>query len=98
MLGPTRSSAELDVRRRRILFRAWHRGTREMDLIMGSFCDSAIAGLGDGDLDELERLIDVPDQDLYAWITGAGRIDEGFDTPLLAKIRSFRLPSTTGAR
>jgi antitoxin CptB len=98
MLGPSRSSAELDVRRRRILFRAWHRGTREMDLIMGSFCDSEIAGLGDGELDELERLIDVPDQDLYAWITGSDQVDETFDTALLARIRTFQLHSTHGTR
>ena len=40
MTGTTRSSAGLDERRRRLLYRSWHRGTREMDLIMGRFADA----------------------------------------------------------
>ena len=47
MSGSTRTSADLDVRRRRILFRAWHRGMREMDLIMGRFADAEIGTLSD---------------------------------------------------
>ena len=42
MTGTQRSSADLDVRRRKILFRSWHRGIREMDLIMGQFADAHI--------------------------------------------------------
>ena len=70
MTGSTRSSDGLDVRRKRLLFRCWHRGTREMDLILGRFADAEIAGLTDAELDELERLIEVPDPDLYAALTG----------------------------
>ena len=70
MTGSTRSSGGLDDRRKRLLFRCWHRGTREMDLILGRFADAEIANLSDGDLAELERLIDVPDPDLYAALTG----------------------------
>ncbi len=49
---------------------AWHRGMREMDLIMGRFADAAVAELDDDELAEFERLIEVPDRDLLAWITG----------------------------
>ena len=56
----TRSSEGLDERRRRLLFRAWHRGMREIDLIMGRFADAHIATLSDAELDEFERLLDVP--------------------------------------
>ena len=56
MTGTTRSSDGLDVRRKRLLFRCWHRGTREMDLILGRFADSAIPTLSDGELAQLERL------------------------------------------
>ena len=66
MTGSTRSSDGLDVRRKRLLFRCWHRGTREMDLILGRFADAQIATLSDRDLDELEHLIEMPDPDLYA--------------------------------
>ena len=60
MSGSTLSSEGLDERRRRLLFRAWHRGMREMDLIIGRFADAHIATLSDAELDEFERLLDVP--------------------------------------
>ena len=89
MSGSTRSSADLDVRRRRNLFRAWHRGIREMDLIMGRFADAEIGTLSEGDLDEFERLIEVPDRDLYRWITGEDEVPANYDTPLIRRLRTF---------
>jgi antitoxin CptB len=65
MTGTTRSSAGLDDRRKRLLFRCWHRGTREMDLILGGFADMHIGDLSDQDIEELENLLEVPDPDLY---------------------------------
>jgi antitoxin CptB len=89
MSGSTLSSAGLDVRRRQILFRAWHRGTREMDLLMGRFADAALAGLSDAELDEFERLIEVPDGDLFAWIMGEAEAPPDWNTPLFRKLRDF---------
>ena len=89
MSGSTRSSADLDVRRRRNLFRAWHRGIREMDLIMGRFADAEIGTLSEDDLDEFERLIEVPDRDLYRWITGEDEVPANYDTPLFRCLRTF---------
>jgi len=59
-----RTSDGLDLRRRKLLFRCWHRGMREMDLIMGRFADSSLAELSDDELADLERLIELPDRDL----------------------------------
>jgi len=70
MTGTTRSSVGLDERRKRLLFRCWHRGTREMDLILGRFADREIGALTEAELTELEQLIEVPDPDLYAALTG----------------------------
>ena len=89
MSGSTLTSADLDVRRRRILFRAWHRGTREMDLLMGRFADAALAALSDTQLDEFERLIDVPDQDLFRWIMGEAEAPRAYDTPLFRQLKAF---------
>jgi len=89
MSGSTLTSADLDVRRRKILFRAWHRGTREMDLLMGRFADASLAGLSDGDLDEFERLIDVPDPDLFDWIMGGAEPPAEHDTPLFRQLKAF---------
>src|SRR6476661_6612002 len=70
MTGSTRSSDGLDDRRKRLLFRCWHRGTREMDLILGRFADAEIVNLSEDEMSQLERLIEVPDPDLYAAIPG----------------------------
>ena len=94
MTGTTRSSEGLDERRRRLLFRSWHRGTREMDLIMGRFADANIGTLGDAELDAFERLTDVPEPELYAWITGERPVAPEHDTALFHRLRQFaRTPS-----
>jgi antitoxin CptB len=90
MTGMTRSSGGLDIRRKRLLFRCWHRGTREMDLILGRFADAEIATLADAELDELERLIEVPDPDLYAAVIGDKPPGPDFNGALFARIRAFR--------
>jgi antitoxin CptB len=87
--GTTRSSEGLDERRRRLLFRSWHRGTREMDLIMGRFADANIGALTDAELDDYERLTDVPEPELYAWITGDLPVPAEHDTALFRRLRQF---------
>jgi antitoxin CptB len=81
----------LDDRRKRLLFRCWHRGTREMDLILGRFADAEIAALSDGELGELERLIEVPDPDLYAALTDDRPLAAAVASPLFERIRAFRV-------
>ena len=88
MSGNTLSSAGLDARRRRILFRAWRRGVREMDLVMGQFADANLPSLSEAELDEFERLLDAPDPELLAWITGEAPTPAAFDTPLFARLRA----------
>ncbi|MCD6070656.1 MAG: hypothetical protein K0S42_1172 [Microvirga sp.] len=89
MSGTTRSSAGLDVRRRQILYRSWHRGMREMDLIMGRFADAEIGELSEEDLAEFERLIEVTDRDLLGWITGEIETPSNYDTPLFRRLKAF---------
>jgi antitoxin CptB len=90
MTGSTRSSDGLDDRRKRLLFRCWHRGTREMDLILGRFADAEIAGLTDDELEQLEHLIEVSDPDLYAALTGDAVLAPEHATGLFGRIKSFR--------
>jgi antitoxin CptB len=91
MTGSTRSSGGLDDRRKRLLFRCWHRGTREMDLILGRFADAEIANLRDDELAQLERLIEVPDPDLYAALTGDKPLASEVAGNLFDRIKSFRV-------
>src|SRR5690606_15540728 len=72
MTGTTRTSDGLEPRRRRILFRAWHRGMREADLLLGTFADAYIGSFGEEDLDDFEALLEAPDGDILAWLTGRG--------------------------
>lgn len=58
------------VRRKRLRFRAWHRGTKEMDLLMGPFADDRIDRLDEGQLAEFEHLLSEPEPDVYGWIVG----------------------------
>ena len=90
MTGSTRSSGGLDDRRKRLLFRCWHRGTREMDLILGRFADAEIVGLSDLELSQLEALIDVSDPDLYAALTGDRTLAPEYASALFDRIKAFR--------
>ena len=77
------------VRRRKISFRAWHRGTREMDLIMGRFADAKLATLDGAALDSFEALMEQPDPDLYKWVSGEALPPGDVDATFLARIRAF---------
>ncbi|MCY1668784.1 succinate dehydrogenase assembly factor 2 [Rhizobium sp. SL86] len=90
MTGLSRSSADLDPRRRRILYRCWHRGIREMDLVFGQFAEEQIATLSETELDELEAVMAEEDQDLNRWITGADPVPQHLQTPMFERIAAYR--------
>jgi antitoxin CptB len=79
-----------DPRLKKIRYRAEHRGFREADIILGGFAEKHLAELSPAQLDEFERLIDQPDQDLYAWIIGREPIPEAFAGEMMDLIRAFR--------
>ena len=81
-------SPPLDARRRRLLFRATHRGTFENDLMLGGFLRAHMGGLDDADLTALEALLELPDPDLADWLTGRVPIPPEQDTPMLRRIRA----------
>ncbi len=89
MTGSTRSSDGLDARRRRLLFRSWHRGIKEMDLIMGRFSDANIAELTGPELDDYEALMELRDQEILSWIDGTVQVPAPYDTPLFRRLRDF---------
>ena len=88
MSGSMLSSAALDERRRRILFRAWRRGMREMDLVMGQFADANLPTMTEAELDEFERLMEAPDPTVLSWITGEAPTPPEHDTPLFVRLRA----------
>lgn len=76
----------LGARRKRARFRAWHRGSREMDLILGGYADAEISRLDAAMLDRFEALMDEADTDLFAWVTGIEPLPETADAELIAAI------------
>ena len=77
-----------DIRRRRLLFRCWHRGTQESDLMLDSFAETSLAGFDSAQLDRFEALLDCADTDLFDWITGRSMPPPVYDHDVMRLLRS----------
>ncbi|PZQ48906.1 MAG: succinate dehydrogenase assembly factor 2 [Micavibrio aeruginosavorus] len=77
---------ELDNRRKRLIFRSWHRGTREMDLIMGTFAETHVPSMDVVALDMYEELLHTPDPDVYDWLSGQKPVPANMINPVLEKL------------
>ena len=80
----------LENRRKRLRYRAWHRGMREMDLLLGSFADAMLPDATGDRLNRFEVLIEAGDVELLSWITGRAAPDEECDKDMLSEISRFR--------
>lgn len=80
---------EPDARRRRAGFRANHRGTKEMDWLLGKFADAKLDDMSDADLALFEKLIQLPDPDLQTWILDPAPMAGSEFATLLAQVRTF---------
>jgi antitoxin CptB len=77
-------------RLRRLTFRAWRRGFREADLVLGPFVEQVGPALSDAELTAFEALLDVDDDHrIYAWIIGGAETPAEHETPLMARLRTF---------
>jgi len=84
------SSDTLSIRRKKALYRAQHRGMREMDLLLGTFAAASLDGMSESDLGEFETMLDLLDGDVLKWLTGETPVPERHDTDLFRRIRAFR--------
>ncbi len=82
---------EEHIRRKRLRFRSWHRGTRELDLMLGRFADRFINSLTTPQLDRYEALLDQPDPDIYRWISGGDKPPAAHDTDVMEMIKSIKV-------
>lgn len=87
-------SEDLELRRRRIAFRARHRGIKEMDLILGRYVDETLDSLDANGIAMLEALIEVPDRDLYGWIAGSTPVPAEHDNAVMAGLRALTFVTT----
>ena len=82
---------DMAIRRKRAYFNAWHRGTREMDLLIGGFADAHLDSLTEPQLGRYEALLQLPDTDLYNWITGRQTPPPEIDSDVLQLLCKFRI-------
>jgi antitoxin CptB len=88
---------DFELRRRRALYRATHRGSKELDFLLGRFAQQSIESMSDADIETLERLIDVPDPEIAAsFYEGQAFGDEALDA-LIERLRRFHRYEITKA-
>lgn len=80
----------LEQRRKRLAFRAWHRGMKELDLLIGGFADRHLTELSPAQLDRFEALLDVPEPLMYRWLMGQDRPPSEFDHDVMDLLLNFK--------
>ena len=78
---------DLDIRRRRALYRAQHRGTKEMDWLLGRYAETNLVDMEDGALSRFEQLLSLPDPELQTWIMSGDLPETSELTELISRIR-----------
>ena len=77
------------ARLRKLEYRSRHRGIREMDIEFGRFAEHVLEGLSDSELDDYERILELPDDKLFSWATGREQVPEELRSPLLDALLSL---------
>lgn len=90
MTDPVAAEPELDARRRRTLYRARHRGMREMDIIVGGFAEARIARFDEAELAAFEALLEIPDDEMFGWLAGRTTVRPECDGPMWREIVAFQ--------
>ena len=95
MTEPAPTERDIAAYRRKLGFRAWHRGTREADLLIGSFADRHLPEFGEQELDQFQRLLKENDPDIYEWMTGQQPVPPEHDNPVTVLLRQFKFPAVS---
>ena len=82
-------SSETETRRKRLLWRATHRGIKEMDLILGGFVMKGLDQFSEAEIADLERIMEIPDQDMLSWATKQADVPPQHVSPLLIRILAY---------
>ncbi|MBU1304430.1 MAG: succinate dehydrogenase assembly factor 2 [Alphaproteobacteria bacterium] len=86
MVRPMTAGEDISTRRKKLRYRAWHRGTREMDLVLGPYADAHTEAMDTAQLDRLEALMSEEDPPLLTWVMGQVTPPDHIDTEFLALV------------
>lgn len=85
------SEPSVQERRKRAKWRAWHRGMKELDLVLGRFADEFVDGMPVDELGRFEELLRVEDVELYAWLVRRVPVPAELDSALLRRVLMYRV-------
>ena len=85
----------LETRRKRLRYRSWHRGTKELDLLLGGFADRELASMSAAELDRFDALLEVPEPQIYAWLTGRATPSPEYDHDITRRLIAFKFTPGT---
>jgi len=83
--------ADIETRRKRLLYRSIYRGNKENDILLGQFARAHISSFGPAELDQYQRLLDTGDNDIFDWVSGKADVPPEADTSVLRLLMSFRV-------
>jgi antitoxin CptB len=78
-----------ETRRKQLLFRCQRRGFKELDLIFGAFAVAHLNALNDHELEQLDLLLNAPDDDVYAWLRGYEPVPARYGSPVFDKLKAI---------
>lgn len=85
----TQEKDNISIMRKRLGFRSWHRGTREMDLLLGRFADAHLSQMTGEDLAAYDRFLANSDPDIYNWVSRAEPVPPAEDSPVVQLLLAF---------
>jgi antitoxin CptB len=87
---------EHDLLRKQLLYRSWHRGCKETDLLLGRFANVHLDGFNDLELQHYEALLRCDDWDIFAWLTGKEPVPANLDNGVMQKLLAFSFAEHEG--
>lgn len=89
------SDTDLQNRRKRLIYQSQYRGVKENDIILGRFAQNHVHDLDTQALDDYEKLLQQPDNDIYDWLAGREKVPAEFDTPVMRLLLTFKVSPRT---
>ncbi len=81
---------DLEIRRKRVMYRAGHRGTKELDLLLGRFAEAELAAMSESDLAAFEEFLGLPDPDIHYWLlTPGAETPQGLAGEFVERLKRF---------